>query len=258
MEVISQDPERVKIFDDRVVKVSSENEIENLKFAKKFCETLEPIVIEGKAFSFYVPKIIEVNDTNFVMERCFGENLEIMLRTKKSYNSGTKYVNAIFLHFIKNNFLWKDFAPRNILVDVKKRIISIFDFERGFENQTDNLVSYFVNNVYEEYSAFILSNDRAISVDEAFKIEDDQILEIEKIKSRRFRMLLGRTGFKNTCKLSDQVNVVKMIIKAEEPYIKNGKIIFPLVDLEDYLFENGYDAYCDLICEVNDGKQKNL
>ena len=38
-----------------------------------------------------------------------------------------------------------------------------------------------------------------------------------------------------------------MIIVNEEPYLQNNDIIYPLIELEDYIVNNGYDKYTERI-----------
>ena len=175
------------------------------------------------------------------MERCFGENLELILRNKEKHKIGVEILNAILDFLLKNKIYWQDFAPRNILISDDE--ISIMDFERGISNECSNISEYFVNTAYEEYAAFLLPEERIISLDEALCVKKDYPISIDTIKSKRVKLILNELGFNKTCKLSDYYLAVKMIIINETPYENKNGIKYPLISLEKYMKRYGYEKY---------------
>lgn len=190
------------------------------------------------------------------MEKCFGNNLEIMLRNSNMHNIGALYTNQIFDNFIKEKFYWKDFAPRNILISDDN--ISIVDFERGFENNDVKIFDYLMDNVYEEYAAFLLPDERLYQFEDIIAKVDERSISMSKINSKRVRMILNRLGYETEVPFSIYILAVQMIIKFEEPYLKDNDIIYPIIDLEIYLKESGYEKYVNRIMGEYNEKIKSL
>ena len=49
-----------------------------------------------------------------------------------------------------------------------------------------------------------------------------------------------------------------MIVVNEEPYLQNNDIIYPLIELEDYIASKGYDEYTDRIIGGYNERIKSL
>lgn len=70
-------------------------------------------------------------------------------------------------------------------------------------------------------------------------------------------MILRQLGYTTSCSLKDYYGAVRMLINAETPFVSKGEIIFPLVELEDYIKENGYEKYAKRIIKEY-GKNRSL
>lgn len=245
MKVISLEKGKIKLLKNKVIKKTTIEEVEFLLLANKFIDGLENITIFSKEYKIKTPKLYEYKGGCLVMERCFGENLELILRDKNRHHIGVEILNSLLNFFLKNNIYWQDFAPRNILISENE--ISIMDFERGISRDCSSISDYFVNNVYEEYAAFLLPEERIINIDKALFIENDYNISIEKIKSKRIRTILKTMGFNDSCNLSDYYLAAKMIIVNETPYKNNYNLMFPLINLEIYMKKYGYEKYAKKI-----------
>lgn len=256
MEIISLDKDRVKIYEDHVTKKTQDQELCSLIAAKKIADNLSKINILNTDYKIIVPSVYNYNRGIITMERCFGDNLELILREINTYHKGVSFANDLLNFFITNNFYWKDFAPRNILISDDN--ISICDFERGVSNQIKNLQSYFLDSVYEEYGAFILPDDRIYHEKEIFKSDNNKLINFNDISSKRVKTILNILGYHDYAPYKEYVLVVKMIVENETPYIKNDKIIFPLLELEKYINEKGYEEYAKKIIGGYYEKQKRI
>ena len=256
MEVISLDKNKVKIYDNHVTKISNQQECNALIKAKKMIKRLEGIKILGNHYKIHIPEIYNYVNGIIDMERCFGDNLELLLRHNNTYQKGVNYTNQLLNFFIKSNFYWKDFAPRNILINQNE--ISIMDFERGITNNVPKLNLYLVDSVYEEYGAFILLQDRIFSIDDVFTTTDTYLIDIENISSKRVRTILQKLGFQKYVSINEYILAVKMIVINELPYKEQEDIIFPILELEEYIKENGYLKYADKIIGGFNDKKRNL
>ena len=255
MEVISLEEGKVQILESTVIKKSKKEEVEFLKLARELINN-KVIKIDSKEYNFKVPEVYSYENGFIEMERLFGENLELILRDKNNHKQGVVFLNNLLKFFLDNKIYWQDFAPRNILISNNQ--ISIMDFERGIFNKFDNLSDYFANTVYEEYGAFLFSDERIISVDDALKIKENKIIKIDEIKSNRVKHILKVLGFNETCMLRDYYNAVKIIITNEEPYLKEDEFIFPLIELEEYLSKKGYEDYSRKVVNDYNAKQKKI
>lgn len=256
MNIISLDKDRVNIYENYVTKKTNQNEFDSLKLAHLIASNLKPLIIFGDKYQISIPKIYRYSDNLITMERCFGNNLELILRHKTTYNDGVIFLNSLLNFFLSNNFYWKDFAPRNILIDKGK--ISIMDFERGISEKVQNLQLYFVDSVYEEYGAFVLPNDRIYSIEDIFISNDNNLIALSNISSKRVKTILKIQGYNDYVPINDYILAVKMIVTNEIPYKKNDEIIFPLLELEDYIKKYGYQEYAKRIIGGYNARQKKL
>lgn len=255
MDVISLDNNRVKIYEKKVVKKSNLKEFMALIKAKEFCEKLGTIEIMGQSYQLCVPGEVEFKNNYIHMERCFGDNLEIILRNKETHDKGVVYLNTLASIFLKNNFFWNDFAPRNIIIGENK--IYILDFEKGISDYPikDNL--YFM---YEEYSAFLLPNEKIYDINSILSIKPNskKTIKFKEIKSRRIKQILNYLGYDEEVSYDKYVLAIKMILANEEPYKKEDDLVFPLVELEELLIEKGHKKYAKKILEGYYGTTKKI
>ncbi len=256
MQIISLEKGKVVFDNNQVIKKSSQKELETLKYAKKIIQNCNSVQIDNQKYKIKVPEIYDFSDEKIYMERCYGKNLEISLREQHNHKKGVVYTNSLLEHFINNNFFWKDFAPRNILIDEKE--ISIMDFERGITNKVNSLNEYFWDSVYEEYSAFLLPFERIYNHDNILQTNSIDEISIDSINSKRIRNILKQLGYEKVAPLSKYVLAIRMIIINEEPYIKENDIIFPLIELEDYISENGHEMYAKKIIGGYYDKKRNI
>lgn len=238
---------------DFFVKRTKINEVENLKKAKNFLNSCNnKILIDNKEYQVLVPEIFLWDSKNecMYMRKCYGDNLEIMLQDKEKRKKGILFLHSILKYILNNGFYWKDFAPRNILIG--KNSISLVDFERGLDFEKNDLKQYFRENVYEEYVAFLLPEERPISPSRVFDISNEKnyYIDYADIKSTRVKAIAKRLKL-DKIKLEDYVNIVQMIIKAEEPKKCEENIIFPIVELEEIASTYGFEAYINEILKRN-------
>ena len=244
MDVVSLEEGKVIIKDDKVVKKSTVSELNNLLNASKMIKGHD-ICVNGTEREIKVPEVYNFIDNKIIMERCYGDNLEIMLRNYDTHDKGVIFTNQILKEFLKKKFYWKDYAPRNILIDDNN--ISIMDFERGIDKEDTELTDYFLDSVYEEYGSFLLPEERIFKVEDIFENNHNKIIHIEEINSKRVKNILKKLGYSNNIPLHAYALAVKMIVVNEEPYRDNDDIIYPLIELEDYIAAYGYDKYTDRI-----------
>lgn len=245
MEVISLDANKVKIYNNKVIKITNNSEIDFLLRANDYVKNLPSINLNGKKYVIKVPKIYNFENNVLTMERCFGDNIELVLRNNTTHKYGSYLTNEILKFLLLNNVYWQDFAPRNILID--DNAITIMDFERGITDTLKSLQLYFVNSVYEEYGIFLLPSERYFKMDDYLTSNDEYVVEIDNISSKRVKKILNILGYNYTCPISKYILAVKMIIVNEEPRFVNNKLIFPILELEEYLKNNGYEAYAKRI-----------
>ena len=256
MEVISLDDNRVKVNLNDVTKKTEIKEVNNLIKAYELIND-DVIYINGEKFKIKIPKVLSFDNRKLTMEKCKGSNLELILRTPRSHLLGVEFTNNIILQLLHKNFFWKDFAPRNILIDTNT--ISIFDFERGLNTQVESVRLYLAENVYEEYSAFLLPNERILKADDIFNMNvNGDIIKINTIKSRRIRTILSKLGYINEAPIHIYLLAVKMIIMNEEPSKVNDEYIFPLLMLEEYIKNYGYEKYAEKIIGGYNAKTKKI
>lgn len=261
MEIISQTPEKVSFINqfglDLVKKKTSIYEAQQLIKIRNLLQGKE-FICGRKCYTIKVPRIRDYCAPFLYMEKCFGENLEIMLRSSTCRNErveGIEFINNLLQFFINKKIFWHDFAPRNILINKVKKIIYIFDMERGVSHNMTR-EEYLRNFVFEEYAAFLLPKERIYHASDFLgKTEKQKKILSDDIKSKRIRTILKYIAPNR--KLLDFGTCEKalmMILKAEEPYVKNGIYNYPIVDLEK-LKDKSYDAYAQKVIEVN---AKNL
>ena len=138
---------------------------------------------------------------------------------------------------LKQHFYWQDFAPRNIIVSNKS--IYFVDFEKGLNFSTNNLQEFFRNHVFEEYSSFLLPNERLILADYIFSpTSEEKNLKIcvSDIQVKRIKSIAVALGYTDTISMTTYLDIQKMIIKAEEPFIDSeANIVFPRIELSKLL-----------------------
>lgn len=256
MEVISLTKDKVLKIKYRhknaYLKNTTKDELINLRRAEKFLKNKEIMLLNEK-YQIRTPKIYLWNKLNqqIIMEECKGENLELMLRNKNRRTEGIKILHTFMKFILDESFFWHDFAPRNILINNEKKEIELVDFEKGITLEKDFDIKHFLReNVYEEYAAFLLPEERALNEKKVFSIgqnEDDIKLSIESIKSNRVKQIATKLGIKKYILMSQYLNILHMIISAEEPFKRKDNTIFPIVELENILQEKGYSCYTDEI-----------
>lgn len=239
-------------------KFTTDLEVNLLLYAKKFF-LQKSVVVGQKNFSVKVPEIHEWNNTNslLTMSFCEGENLECLLCEPTTRAFAIAILQAMLNFILTNNFYWYDFAPRNILVS--SDTIYLVDFEKGIDSKISNLKLFLRNHVFEEYSSFLLKDERIFSSNFVYSLydgEEDILISVEAIKVRRFQALALQLGYTNTLTLSQLLSIQKMIIHAEEPYYSHGQLIFPRMLLVKMLENkatnpNVYQEYAKFIIAQN-------
>ena len=92
-----------------------------------------------------------------------GVNLETLLLIISTRTEAIIFLNKLLEFILLNDFYWVDFSPRNILINKNDKKICFVDFEKGLSFKENNLIHFFRNHVYEEYSSFLLLNERILN-----------------------------------------------------------------------------------------------
>ncbi len=236
-EIISLDPSKTwcEEFNNTLVfkKVTQEKEVEHLCYANK---TLygKKVTIAGHTYTIQLPIVLDWNEQASIltMSYCEGENLECLLCNSSTRKAAIEILHTLLKFVISNNFFWYDFAPRNILISSDK--IYFVDFEKGIHSNVKHLKLFLRNHVFEEYSSFLLKNERIFSADYVYSLYDgekDININISDVKVKRFKAIALQLGYTDTILLSELLKIQQMIINKEEPYMLNGEIIFPRIKL---------------------------
>lgn len=263
MKIISFDSEKIYTTnDDGVIylnKNTEQTEIENLKKAKEYLSG-KTIKIINTEYKIKIPKIFDWNkETKIVkMEFFNGVNLETLLRTGSSRREAIEFLNRLLEFILLNNFYWVDFSPRNILIDKKTNKICLVDFEKGLSFKENNLMHFFRNHIYEEYSSFLLLNERILNGEEIFKLQPyEKNISISKneIKVKRVKTTADKLNYPNIITQEQFLNIYILFLIAELPRITNEQIIFPRIELEEILETKktnpfAYEEYADKILEL--------
>lgn len=237
LQVISLDPKKIwyeSASDKQIVhKRTSTQEKDNLIKAKFFLEN-KSIKINDMHYSIQVPDIYAWNETTNIlsMSYCSGNNLELLLRTPHTRQNAIPFLQSILRFVLTQHFYWQDFAPRNIIVG--DTTIYLVDFEKGLFFSIDDWQTFLRNHVFEEYSSFLLPNERLISSELIFSPsskERNKRIHINGIQVKRIKSIAIALGYTDTISIEEYLNIQKMIIKAEEPFYMGTNLVFPRVEL---------------------------
>ena len=215
-------------------KKTTEFEVKNLRLIReklfnKFISIFE------KKYELSVPQTIDFQNNLLKLEYCNGKNLELYLKDKKTHDLGVTFLNVLLNFFIENSIYWIDFAPRNILISDNK--IIFVDFEKGFMKKNTTIKNYLRNHVYEEYSLFLLTDERCYQAEYVFtlKSEKNSLIQVNSIKSDRYRIIAKLRGYSQYMTKQDYLNILKLIIDVETPYVEKDNIFFPGVYLDKFM-----------------------
>ena len=269
MEIISFDDDRIQISTENstkyINKKTSQLEVENLKMAREYlnCKTSNILNCE---YSIEIPEIKCWDEEKKLVKMDFfdGDNLEIMLRSGITRKEAIIFLNQLLEFILANDFYWVDFSPRNILINKKNKKICFVDFEKGLSFRNDNLIDFFRNHVFEEYSSFLFLNERILNGKEIFKLRPfEKAITHDKadIKVKRVKATANKLNFPNTITQNQFLEIYRMFLIAELPQKSDGNIIFPRVELEKILETKktnpmAYDEYADRIIQLVKKKEK--
>ena len=247
-EIISFDQNRVwfeKIDNKKVCKKrTSEKEVESLMQASKFLMNKKLNVFE-KEYKLSTPEILSWNENTGIltMSFCKGDNLESIICEEKNRSFGVNVLQEMMFFLLKEKFFWRDFAPRNIIIQDNN--IYIMDFEKGIGNKNITLEEYLRLRVYREYSSFLLPEERGIDIDKVFtlgKDEDNKLIKVDTC-SRRIIILAKAMGYYPYMTDEQNQNLRKLVIQAEQPYKNNDEIVYPRIYIEHLLESKSDEAY---------------
>lgn len=241
-EVVSINEETIHVKEDVFMKKTSKKEYDNLlKIYNKL--NGKQLTINKEQYSIKIPSVYDFKDNTIYMEKCAGENLELLLRKSKTHAYGVNVLNQILKYLMDNHIYWFDFAPRNIMIN-KKNVILV-DFERNLIFDEISKREYFRDIVYEEYSAFLSPSERIINKHEIY---DNSINEKMPNKlSKRVLTIANLLSLENL-NSKEYYDIINGIISNEEMYFdKSGNPVFPLVVLENLLIKKGYEEYAKKI-----------
>lgn len=186
------------------------------------------------------------------MEFLQGDNLELDLRNSTKHQDAAQDTNDLFQYMYENQILWKDFAPRNIIIDRQRHIVNLCDFERGIASDIRGK-QFLQNYVYEEYAAFLLPYERKFpqSVEDIFNVDERHPVEFDNIKSKRVKSLIEAMCLpKGNLNSQTIANMNKLIVMAETPYKKGGQLVFPIIELEQ-IKDRSYSQFAKRIVQIN-------
>lgn len=263
MEIISFDSERVYKTNNNGItylnKKTKTEEIENLKKAKEYLSK-KSIKIINNEYKIEIPKIHDWNEETKIVKMDFfnGINLETLLRSITSRTEAITFLNKLLEFILLNDFYWVDFSPRNILINKNDKKICFVDFEKGLSFKENNLIHFFRNHVYEEYSSFLLLNERILNGKEIFELqptEKDITINKNEIKVKRVKATANKLNYPDFITQEQFLDIYRMFLIAELPQIVNNQIIFPRVELEAILETKktnllAYEEYADKILEL--------
>lgn len=263
MKIISFDSERIYVTNDNNItylnKKTKRSEIENLKKAKEYL-TGKSINIIDNNYKIEIPKIHDWNEETEMVKMDFfhGTNLETLLRTIPSRQEAILFLNKLLEFILLNDFYWVDFLPRNILINKEDKKICFVDFEKGLSFKENNLIHFFRNHVYEEYSSFLLLNERILNGEEIFKLQPTEkniTINKNEIKVKRVKATANKLSYPDFITQEQFLDIYRMFLIAELPKIVNEEIFFPRVDLEKILETKktnslAYEEYADKILEL--------
>lgn len=269
MEIISFDEDRIQISTDNstkyINKKTSQLEVENLKMAREYLNS-KILNISNCEYSIEIPKIKYWDEEKNLVKMDFfdGNNLESMLRSGITRKEAIIFLNKLLEFILVNDFYWVDFSPRNILINKSNKKICFVDFEKGLSFKNDNLIDFFRNHVFEEYSSFLFLNERILNGKEIFKLrpEEEAITHgKDDIKIKRVKATANKLNYPDIITRNEFLEIYRMFLIAELPQKSNGNIIFPRVELEKILETKktnpmAYDEYADRIIQLVKKREK--
>ncbi len=269
MEIISFDNERIQISTDNstkyINKKTSQLEVENLKMAREYLNS-KILNILNCEYSIEIPKIKCWDEEKKIVKMDFfdGKNLESMLRSGITRKEAIMFLNNLLEFILVNDFYWVDFSPRNILINEINKKICFVDFEKGLSFKNINLIDFFRNHVFEEYSSFLFLNERILNGNEIFKLrpEEEEITHYKNyIKIKRVKATANKLNYPDIITQNQFLEIYRMFLIAELPQKSSGNIIFPRVELEKILETKktnpmAYDEYADKIIQLVKKRKK--
>jgi len=243
--VVSLDKGRVAVFSSEegptvIIKRTSSEEFNNLLQMRNhiLSETNSSLTWNGIEFKVVTPTILkwDASSGELTTEYFSGQNLEILLLDIDK-DSRSKYVGFVrsFVDWMKQKgIIWKDCAPRNILINEDEKIIFIADFEKGNKLQS---VPYsqgdFNSNVrgiiYEEMCAFLFPEEQE-QVFGSIWDEGDRIIPASSLRGKRepilYEMFFGEFG--DQISLANLLFVQKFMASMITPYCIGDRAFFPL------------------------------
>ena len=269
MEIISYDADRIHTTTEQgskyISKKTSESEVKNLISAREFLNH-KSVNILNYEYIIEIPKVKCWNNEKeeVTMDFFNGNNLETMLRSNLARKEAIIFLNKLLEFILENEFYWVDFSPRNILIDEKNKKICFIDFEKGLSFKNDNLINFFRNHVYEEYSSFLLLNERILNGEEIFKLrpEETKIKYIKNnIKIKRVKATANKLNYPEIFKQNEFLEIYRMFLIAELPQTNGKTIIFPRIELEKILETKktnplAYDEYANKIVQLVKERKK--
>lgn len=197
------------------------------------------VIVNEKEYEISCPQVYDINDGIIKMEYFDGVNLETILKNDNKHKSGVLFLNKLITFFVENKIYWVDFAPRNILISNKK--IMIVDFEKGIMNKNEKLEEYLLNHVFEEYNLFLLKEERLFNSLNIYNFNEEKNnikINVDSIQSIRHKCLAKLLGHNETILYREYLDIIKLIIEVEEPYINEQKIVYPGVILDKLIQDN--------------------
>lgn len=232
--IVSYDPSKTWItFENNKYafhKRTNKLEVKSLILMDKILQS-QHIEVDKKIYNLCVPKIIKWDNDILDLTYEKGINLEFLLRFE-NHALGVKILNSLLVFLLENKIYWIDFAPRNILISENQ--IVLVDFEKGIMNKNESEVNYLREHIWEEYSLFLLKKERLINLEQIFIDSNKELIDISKI-SKRYYTIAKLLKYPKIITKQDYLNILKVILISEEPYVKNGKIIYPGVILDEII-----------------------
>ena len=270
MEIVSLDKERIFTSTEGnntvyLNKKTSKIELENLKKAREYICS-KTINIKNYEYSLQIPQVKNWNEEQNIiqMEYFNGMNLEIMLRDCQTRKNAIIILNKLLEFILINNFYWVDFSPRNILINERNKQICFVDFEKGLSFEYHDLINFFRNHVFEDYSSFLFYSERILDGKDIFKTrvnEKSILVNKNNIKIKIVKAMINLLNYPTIITQDKFLEIYRMFMIAELPKKINNGIIFPRVELEEILeLKNqnnmAYNEYANRIIQLVEEKKK--
>lgn len=261
---LSFSSEKVRIFYEQGVvhKLTNQNEynthIKALDYFSDLKNTSLPSGLEVR-----VTPVVEFDGETLTTVLCNGDNLEILLRSSLRRNKAMEVMRDLIFFLRQVNFFWGDIAPRNLILDLERKVLWMLDFEKqtyfDFQDRSQNSwVRHLHKYALEEISCFCLRKEKenVLSFPSNFMISGFSE-SINEIHSTRKKMLLNAIFGEQDSYLIEHVLLVeKMMSEVAYPIFLGDKIKSSMDDVEEKIRKKGPNWYVKHVLKTSENNGK--